>query len=117
MAQRLAAPAPHHSTALPLWTSAMSTVVLAIGAIMIVLWKPEALALALIVGGLAVLSRTIFVKVRDSAHEPAEASTAVANAGLGLAAIAIVPLIAFAVLWAGLILYLGISWVFTQLGF
>jgi hypothetical protein len=117
MAQRLAAPAPHHYAGLSLWTSAISTVVLAIGAIMIVLWKPEALALALLVGGLAVASRTIFVKVRDSGHEPAEASSAVANAGLGLAAIAIVPLIAFAVLWAGLIVYLGISWVFTRLGF
>jgi hypothetical protein len=116
MAQRLEAHAPHHYSAPSLWTSAFSTIVLASGAIMIVLWKPKALALALLVGGLAVISRTIFVKIRDSAREPAEASTAVANAGLGLAAIAIIPLLAFAVLWAGLLAYLGITWLLTALG-
>jgi hypothetical protein len=116
MAQRLEAHAPHHFSEPSLWMSALSTVVLAIGALLIVLWEPKALALALVVGGLAVLSRTIFVRVRDARGESADASTAVANAGLGIAAIAIIPLLAFAVLWAGLLVYLGITWLLTALG-
>jgi hypothetical protein len=104
------------STGISLWVFALSTVVLAGGSILIILWKPAALGLALIVGFLAIVSRAVFLRVRASSHRRAEGSTVVANAGLTLAAIAIVPLLAFAALWAALLVFLGVTWVLTAAG-
>jgi hypothetical protein len=104
------------STGISLWVFALSTVVLAGGSILIILWSPAALALALIVGFLAIVSRAVFVRIRETSRRRAEASTVVANAGLTLAAIAIAPLLAFAALWAALLLFLGVTWVLTAVG-
>lgn len=117
MAQRLEAhTSPPLTTGISLWLFALSTVVLAGGSILIILWSPAALALALIVGFLAIASRMVFVRIRTSARQRAEASTVVANAGLTLAAIAIAPLLAFAALWAALLLFLGVTWILHAVG-
>jgi hypothetical protein len=99
-----------------LWLLSFSTVVLASGSLLILIWKPKALWLALAVGLVAFGSRGIFVRLREATHERAEASNAVSNAGLALAAVAVAPLLAFAFLWAGLLLILGLTWVLTALG-
>jgi hypothetical protein len=117
MAQRLEAHAnPPLSTGMSLWVLALLTVVLAVGSILIILWSPAALALALVVGFLAVAARMVFVRVREASHQRAEASTAIANTGLTLAAIAIVPLLAFAALWAALLVFLGVTWILHAVG-
>ncbi len=99
-----------------LWLYASMTVVLAIGALLVLMWSPKALALALGVGFLAVVSRGLFQRVRTSAHERAEASSAVANAGLTIASIAVAPLLAFALLWAALLVFLGMTWLLNAIG-
>lgn len=115
MAQTLA---PRHTrTGRPsLWLLAFSTVVLASGALLIIMWSPKALALALLVGSGAVGARTVFHRVKVTAGVRAEASSVVANAGLALAAIAIAPLLAFALLWTTLIVFLGVTWVLHAIG-
>jgi hypothetical protein len=95
---------------------AFTTIVLAIGALLIIMWSPKALALALVVGFGAVVSRSLFQRVKVSAHERAEASSAVANAGLTLAAVAVAPLLAFAILWAALLVFLGMTWLLNAIG-
>jgi hypothetical protein len=99
-----------------LWLFAFVTVVLAGGALLIVMWSPKALALALIVGLGAVASRAMFQRVKTSAQAQAEGSSAVANAGLALATVAIAPLLAFALLWAALLVFLGATWALNALG-
>lgn len=98
-----------------LWLFALATVVLASGAVLIIMWRPRALWLALAVGLLAVASRNGFRRIKTSSHEKAEASSAVANAGLALAGITVAPLLAFAILWAGLLLFLGLTWLLRAL--
>ena len=99
-----------------LWVLALSTIVLASGALLVILWSPKALALALLVGFGAVASRVLFQRVKTTAHVGAEASSVVANAGIALAAIAIAPLIAFVLLWFTLIVFIGVTWVLHALG-
>lgn len=99
-----------------LWMLAMATVLLAIGAVMLVMWSPKALFAALMVGLLAVGARAAFTRVRETTHAHAEASSAVASTGLVIAAVAVMPLIAFAALWAGLLLLLGAMWVLRAVG-
>ena len=114
MAQTLA---PRHTHAGPsLWLLASSTVVLASGALLIILWSPKALALALLVGAGAVVARTVFYRIKVAAGVRAEASSVVANAGLALAAVAIAPLLAFALLWTALLIFLGATWVLHAIG-
>lgn len=99
-----------------LWVLSFATVVLASGSLMILIWKPKAFWLALAVGLVAFGSRGVFVRLREATHRQADASNAVSNAGLALAAVAVAPLLAFAFLWAGLLLILGLTWVLTTLG-
>jgi hypothetical protein len=99
-----------------LWVLSFTTVVLAIGSLLILVWQPKAFWVALGVGLLAFAARGIFVRMREVTHERAEASNAVSNAGLALAAVAVAPLLAFAFLWAGLLLILGLTWVLSALG-
>ena len=114
MSQTLAPRQPRLGPAL--WVLAFSTVVLASGALLIILWSPTALALALLVGFGAVASRTLFHRVKTTAHARAEASSVVANAGIALAAIAIAPLLAFVLLWFTLLVLIGATWALEALG-
>lgn len=113
MSQRLAAP-KHPVTSM--WLFALASVVLASGSILIIVWSPKALALALGVGLLAVAARAVTLRIKETAHERAEASSAVANAGLALAAVAVAPLLAFAILWAALLAFLGMTWLLNAIG-
>lgn len=121
MSQRAAATMPHRGAveryAGPeMWVLALATVVLAIGALLIVMWKPEALGLALLAGLGALGARALYTKVKESARKRAEASSAVANAGLAIAAVSIAPLLLFAFLWAALLVLLGVMWILSALG-
>lgn len=99
-----------------MWFMSLATMVLAIGALLIIMWKPTALGLALGVGLLAIGARSVFTRIRESAHARAEASSAVANAGLAVAAVSIAPLLLFAFLWAALLVLLGVMWILSALG-
>jgi hypothetical protein len=99
-----------------MWVLALATVVLGIGALLIIMWKPEALGLALLVGLAAIGARAVHAKVKGSARERAEGSSAVANAGLAVAAVSIAPLLLFAFLWAALLVLLGVMWLLGSLG-
>ena len=99
-----------------MWLLSLATVVLGIGALLIIMWQPTALGLALGVGLLAVGARSLFTRIKESAHARAEASTAVANAGLAVAAVSIAPLLLFAFLWAALLVLLGVMWILSALG-
>ncbi len=114
MAHRMLA--PNRFAEPMLWFLALATIVLASGSLLIILWSPRALMLALGAGLLALGARGLFLRVRASVHRKAEASSAVANTGLALATLAVVPLLAFAVLWVGLLLLLGATWVLNALG-
>lgn len=121
MSQRAAATMPHRGAVerhagSEMWFLALVTLVLGVGALLIVVWKPEALGLALLVGLAAIGARAVYTKVRGSARKRAEASSAVANAGLAVAAVSIAPLLLFAFLWAALLLLLGIIWILGSLG-
>lgn len=121
MSHRAAATMPHRGAVQryagpEMWVLAFATVVLAIGALLIVMWRPEALGLALLAGLAAVGARALYTKVKESAHRRAEASSAVANAGLAIAAVSIAPLLLFAFLWAALLVLLGVMWILSALG-
>lgn len=120
MSQRAAA-VPHRGVVQryagpEMWVLAVATLVLAIGALLIVMWKPEALGIALLVGLAAIGARALYAKIKGSARKRAEASSAVANAGLAVAAVSIAPLLLFAFLWAALLLLLGVMWILSALG-
>lgn len=121
MSQRAAATVPHRGVVQryagpEMWVLALATVVLAVGALLIVMWKPEALGIALAVGLAAIGARALYAKVKESARKRAEASSAVANAGLAVAAVSIAPLLLFAFLWAALLALLGVMWILSALG-
>ncbi len=121
MSQRAAAAASHRGAVqryagTEMWVLALATIVLAIGALLIVMWKPEALGLALLAGLAALGARALYTKVKESARKRAEASSAVANAGLAIAAVSIAPLLLFAFLWAALLVLLGVMWILSALG-
>lgn len=99
-----------------MWVLSLATIVLAIGALLIIMWEPTALGLALVVGLGALGARSLYTRVKESAHRKAEASSAVANAGLAVAAVSIAPLLLFAFLWAALLVMLGVMWVLSTLG-
>jgi hypothetical protein len=99
-----------------LWMLAAATVLLGTGAVLLLVWSPVALGVALAVGLMAVGARQAFVQVKAREHAEAGASSAVASTGLVIAAVAVAPLIAFAILWAGLLLLLGAMWVLNAIG-
>jgi hypothetical protein len=108
--------ASHRMAGPEMWFLSLASVVLAIGALFVLMWEPKAIGLALAVGLLAVGARGLFARIRESAHEKAEASSAVANAGLAVAAISVAPLLVFAFLWAALLVLLGVMWVLNAFG-
>ena len=99
-----------------LWLLSLATVVLAIGALLVIMWEPAALGVALAVGLMAIGARGLFGRINESAHQRAEASTAVASTGLAIAAISVAPLLLFAFLWAALLALLGVTWVLNAIG-
>ena len=99
-----------------LWLLSLATVVLAIGALLVIMWEPAALGVALAVGLMAIGARGLFGHIKESAHRRAEASTAVASTGLAIAAISVAPLLLFALLWAALLGLLGITWILNAIG-
>jgi hypothetical protein len=99
-----------------MWFLALATMVLAVGALLVIMWKPMALGVALGIGLLAVGARAMFVRVKAASHKRAEASSAVANAGLAVAAVSIAPLLLFAFLWAALLVLLGVTWLLHAFG-
>lgn len=99
-----------------LWVLSLATVVLGIGALFVIMWEPAALGVALAVGLLAIGARGLFGKIKESTHQRAEASTAVASTGLAIAAISVAPLLLFAFLWAALLGLLGITWLLNVIG-
>lgn len=101
----------HLGLGLPLWALAFGTLLLASAAILLVVWDPRALALALGAGVLALGTRAMFGRVRSVASGPAVGSSTVANAGLVVAGMAVAPLLAFAVLWLTLLVLIGATWV------
>lgn len=99
-----------------LWILAMGTIVLGFGAVMLLVWDPRWLLMALGVGIMAIGARMAFTRVKSREHVQAEASSAVASTGLVIASIAVAPLLAFALLWAGLLIVLGAMWVLNAIG-
>lgn len=99
-----------------MWLLSLATVVLGIGALLVIMWEPAALGVALAVGLMAIGARGLFGKIKESAHQRAEASTAVASTGMVIAAISVAPLILFALLWASLLALLGVTWLLTAIG-
>ncbi len=116
MAHSMAVHERQHSAGPSLWLFATVTIILACGALLIVMRSPQALALALIVGLAAVASRAMFQRLKTASHARAEGSSAVANAGLAVATVAIAPLLAFALLWAALLVFLGATWLLNAIG-
>lgn len=108
--------ATHRYAGTEMWFLSLATIVLAIGALLIVMWEPMALGLALGVGLLAIGARMAYTKVKESAQHRTDASSTVANAGLAVAAVSIAPLLLFAFLWAALLVLLGVMWVLSALG-
>ncbi len=134
MDQRVAIPAPRlairrrfhlkrHLMRAQVWALSIVTVVLASAAVILVVWNPRAMLLALVVGLLAIGSRFLFARMRrvtgarvhTSTAETA-ASTTVATSGLVLALIVVAPLLAFVLLWAGLLALLGLMWFLHVVG-
>ena len=109
-------PTHDHVVASELWVLALATILLACSAVLLVMWEPKALGIALTIGLLAIGARYVFTRVRDREHAHAEASSTVASTGLVVAAVAVAPLIAFALLWAGLLLLLGVMWLLNAVG-
>ncbi|MBI4728722.1 MAG: hypothetical protein HY775_04375 [Acidobacteria bacterium] len=115
MAQKLTAP-PLTFSRPALWGLSLTGVALAAAAVAIVVWQPRALILSLALGLLALVSRGLFGRVKEMSHARAEGSSAVANAGLVVAAVVVTPLLAFAVLWLSLMLILGGIWILHMVG-
>jgi hypothetical protein len=100
----------------PLWALALGGIVFGAAALYIIIQNPAALPLAVVAGVFAVVARVGYGKVKSISQEQAEASTAVANTGLIIAAVAIAPLVAFALLWTALLLIIGAAWVLHAIG-
>jgi len=99
-----------------LWMLATATILLGTGALLLLLWDPPALGIAIAVGLLAVAARQAYVHVRAKERDVARASDAAATTGLVIAGVALAPLIAFALLWTGLLMLLGVMWLLHALG-
>lgn len=109
----------HDKTAgvgIPMWALAVGTTIFGAAALYILVQEPAALPLAALVGLFAVVARLAYGRVRTASQEKAEASGAVANAGLVIAAVALAPLIAFALLWTALLLIIGAAWLLHLVG-
>ena len=101
---------------IPLWLMAIGTMIFGAGALYILIQNPATLPLAAVAGGLAIIARIGYSKMRSVTRVTDEASSAVANVGTVIAAVAVAPLIAFALLWTALLLIIGAAWVLHLLG-
>lgn len=99
-----------------LWMLATATILLGTGAVLLLLWDPPSLGIALGVGLMAVGAQRAFAHVRGRDRDVAKASDAAASTGLVIAGVALAPLIAFALLWTGLLLLLGVMWLLSAVG-
>jgi hypothetical protein len=110
----------HHDKAtglgIPMWALAVGTTVFGAAALYVLVQDPAALPFAAVIGLFAVVARLGYGRLRAATQEKAEASGAVANTGLVIAAIALAPLIAFALLWTALILIIGAAWLLHLVG-
>lgn len=113
------------------WTLALSTLALASASVVMLASAPSALPFALVAAALALTARGLLTIVRGDAA-PAAATTAAtavshaeahsrpasgfANAGLVIALVTLFPLLAFALLWTSLMVWLGITWLLYTLG-
>ena len=121
--KQVAAPRPAERMAgigIPMWALAVGTTVFGAAALYIIIQSPAALPLAAMAGVFAVVARVGYGKLRTASRSVtatrAEASGAVANVGLVIAAVAVAPLIAFALLWTALLLIIGAAWLMHILG-
>lgn len=106
----------HPGPSAVLWTLAGASLLLASAALAVVLWEPRALWIGLFAGLLALVSWGLFARVRARLRARAGASAALADAGLILGALVVLPLLGFAVLWIGLLLILGLTWLLHLVG-
>lgn len=113
VARRVETRRSHHT--LPPWILSMTTILLACAALGILVWQPRTVWLALVVGVLSVVSWVTFNRLR-AATKQGSGSIAVANTGLLLGVLVVVPLLAFAVLWTGLLLIIGVTWLLHAIG-
>lgn len=101
----------------PRWALAVGTIVFGAAALYILVQNPEALPVAAVAAVFAIVARFGYGRVRALTEtRSAEASGAVANVGLVIAAVALAPLIAFALLWTALILIIGAAWLLHLVG-
>ena len=101
---------------IPMWALAIGTMIFGAGALYMIVQNPEALPLAAIAGGFAIIARIAYGRIRSVTGVRTEASGAVANTGLVVAAVAVAPLIAFALLWTALMLIIGAAWLLHVIG-
>lgn len=106
----------HHLNVFNRWIAAIGTIILAAVSLVVLVQAPEALPFAMVAGGLAIVARFGYGRMKASVHERTEASDATANVGLVIAAIALAPLVAFALLWTALLLIIGVAWVLHLFG-
>jgi len=109
---------PHQAAGfgIPMWALALGTMIFGAGALYILVQNPAALLIAAVAGVFAVVARAGYGRMRAASQARAEASTAVANTGLIIAAVAVAPLILFALLWTSLLLIIGAAWLLHQVG-
>lgn len=99
-----------------LWALSLSSLVLATGAIIVLVWEPRAFLIAAGLGVGAVVARGAFSRVRSVANVGAQASSSVANLGLVIAGLVITPLLAFALLWVSLLALIAVQWLMHVVG-
>ncbi|MFA5891713.1 MAG: hypothetical protein WDA27_12300 [Actinomycetota bacterium] len=99
-----------------LWALSLTSLVLATGAIIVLAWEPRGFLIAAGLGLSAVVARGAFSRVKSVAQVGAQASSSVANLGLVIAGLVITPLLAFAVLWVGLLALIAVQWLLHVLG-
>ena len=112
-------PAPSRRRLLS-WSLALSTLALASASVVMLAAAPAALPFALVAAALALTARGLLTIVRAESGARRQAATrpatGVANAGLGIALITLVPLLAFALLWTSIMVILGVSWLLYTVG-
>lgn len=105
------------------WILAAVTLVLALGAIFMVVRNPSTVVLAVVLGVLAVAARSLFWRLRRGSprgslrrRSSSSGPSTLANGGLVIAAIALLPIFAFVVLWVSLLVLIGVSWLLHIIG-
>ena len=99
-----------------LWMLSLTSLVLATGAIIMLVWEPRGFLVAAGLGIGAVAARGAFSRAKSVAHVGAQASSSVANLGLVIAGLVLTPLIAFVVLWVSLLALIAVQWLMHVVG-